>query len=355
MRRIDLQLWAAFFTLVLAISPSAASETGGLSKARILSNNIADTVEHTMPSVVVVRTEAVQYQIARSLWDGSVYRIPRSLAGQGSGVVISAEGHILTSYHVVKDADKIEVVFDDESKKVAEMVGHDESTDLAVLKVEADGNFQFHPIKIGDSDELRVGEIVIAVGSPFSLSGSVTMGIVSQKGRSVGILPYEDFIQTDASINPGNSGGPLVNVEGEMVGINAVIQTASPQIRGNIGIGFAIPANLALRVADAIMEHGRFVRPWIGILADHDPNDRDRTVGVKIGRVFDNSPAAAAGIKAGDIILSVENLSVRDISELQRLVMFRQPGEEIEIHIERDDKTEVLKLTPQPMPQQNVN
>ncbi len=350
MKRLIVAVFAAVIALALVVVPMAGSQAVASSTARRLSDDIADVVERTMPSVVVVRTEAVQYQMARNFRDGNIYRIPRSLAGQGSGVVISAEGHILTSYHVVKNADKIEVVFNDESKREAELIGHDENTDLAVLKVDQDESLEFHPMQIGDSEQLRVGEIVVAVGSPFSLSGSVTMGIVSQKGRSVGILPYEDFIQTDASINPGNSGGPLVNVDGEMVGINAVIQTASPHIRGNIGIGFAIPANLALRVAEAIMEDGRFTRPWIGILADRDSLEIESSDGVKIGRVFDNSPAALAGIEPGDIIISVDKVPVRNITELQRIVMFRQPGEEISVNVERDEDIQVLKLIPQTMP-----
>lgn len=315
---------------------------------RRISDEISTTVSKAMPSVVVVRTEAIDYYLARDYYRGNLYRIPRALAGQGSGVIIDRAGHVLTSYHVVENADRIEVVLDDQSKYGARMIGFDRNTDIAVLSIDDSGK-EFDPIEMGDSDDLHVGEIVIAAGSPFSLSGSVTMGVVSQKGRSVGLLPYEDFIQTDASINPGNSGGPLVNVEGEMVGLNAVIQTAGPMMRGNIGIGFAIPVNLARKVAEQIISSGRFRRPWIGILPSDDDGDNPR--GVLLGHIFGNSPAAKAGLMPGDTILAVDETDIGDISELQRVVIASEKDAELILRVERSQEIIDVKLRPEPMPE----
>lgn len=342
--------------IVVATASFTGTALGGI--ARQLSNEIADTIEKVMPSVVVVRTEAVHYYLARDYYRGNLYRIPQPLAGQGSGVIFDESGYILTSYHVVKDADNIEVALEDESKYNASLVGTDPNTDLAVLKIENDADRKFDPLPIGNSENLRVGEMVVAVGSPFSLQSSVTMGIVSQKGRQVGLLPYEDFIQTDASINPGNSGGPLVNLDGRMVGINAVIQTPNPGVQGNIGIGFAVPINLAIRVAQSIIEHGQFERPWIGI-APRDTGSqeadakRDET-GVIVGKVFRNSPAAEAGLQRDDVILKVNETTIENIAELQKAIILVEPKEEIQLTVRRANKSLKLDMTPQPIPTQNV-
>ena len=183
------------------------------SVARKIGEEIADAIEKVMPSVVVVRTEAIHHHISRDTFWGYLYSVPRRLVGQASGVIISKDGYVLTSNHVIQNAQEIEVVLHDGTLYSARLIGRDEATDLAVLKIDAEG-ITFAPIEAADSDEVRVGELAVAIGSPFSLSSSVTIGIISQKGRSIGLLPYEDFIQTDASINPGNSGGPLVDVEG---------------------------------------------------------------------------------------------------------------------------------------------
>lgn len=345
---------ALFFTgltLLFALPVTTVAQTPERSSMlRQLSNEIAATVDKAMPSVVVVRTEAIDYHLARGYYDGNLYRVPRALAGQGSGVIIDSQGRVLTSYHVVENADRIEVVLSDEKKYEAELVGYDSNTDIAVLQIDAGEDAEFDPIESADSDGLRVGEIVIAVGSPFSLSGSVTMGIVSQKGRSVGLLPYEDFIQTDASINPGNSGGPLVNVEGDMVGLNSVIQTGSPYMRGNIGIGFAIPVNLAMRVARAIIEEGAFRRPWIGVMPAERAADEEDLPGVLIGRVFRNSPAEKAGLLPGDTVLKVNQLVVDDITELQKAVILRSFDEDITLTLSRGGSKLTAKIRPEPMP-----
>lgn len=193
--------------------------------ARQLGREIAAAVEKVMPAVVVVRTEAVLYLVAQDRFRGWLYEIPRRLAGQGSGVIFRPDGHILTCHHVVDGAQQIEVALHNGTLYPARLVGSDPESDLAVLKIEPPPG-GFPTVEAADSDAVRIGEFAIAVGSPFSLASSVTLGIVSQKGRSVGLLPYEDFIQTDASINPGNSGGPLVDVDGRLIGINDAITTA---------------------------------------------------------------------------------------------------------------------------------
>ncbi len=317
--------WAA------AVSPNAA---------RMMGDAIADAVEKVMPSVVVVRTEAVVYHAARDLFFGYIYGIPERLAGQGSGVIITDDGYVLTSFHVINAAERIEVVLNNGTKYPAKVVGRDPQTDLAVLKIQAPKGTKFTPVEAGDSDKLRIGEFVIAVGSPFSLQSSVTLGIVSQKGRSIGLLPYEDFIQTDAPINPGNSGGPLVDVDGRLVGINSLIQTAGRYSQGNIGIGFAVPANLAMRVARSIIKNGRVERPWIGILPQELDPDVGRRVfggarGVMVGRVLPDTPAARAGLLAGDLIVRVDDTPVRTVRELQRTILRHNVGDELHLLVRR--------------------
>ena len=231
----------------------------GVNVARDYSHAIADAVEKVMPSVVVIRTEKLQYKYGRD-WFGFSYRIPEQLAGEGSGVIVDEEGHVITSWHVIEGAQG-EVVLNDGTKLSATLVGHDKATDLAVLKINAEG-FDFPAVEFGDSDAVRVGEVAIAIGSPFSLQSSVTVGHVSQKGVKVQILPYEDFIQTDAAINEGNSGGPLIDVDGRLIGINTARKT-DDQEKG-VGIAFAIPCNLAMVVAKSIIENGVHEWPWIG-------------------------------------------------------------------------------------------
>jgi len=319
--------------------------------ARQLGNAFADAVERVMPAVVVVRTESTAMHAVRDMFLGGYVGIPERLAGQGSGVIISREGHVLTSHHVIRGAQEIEVVLHDGTKHPARLVGRDPWTDLAVLKIEAGAGEEFTPIESGDSDRLRVGEFVIAVGSPFSLDSSVTAGIVSQKGRSVGLLPYEDFIQTDAPINPGNSGGPLVDVEGRMVGINAVIQTGGPYAQGNIGIGFAVPVNLAMRVAEALIAKGRMERPWIGVqLREQEEAGGTDPRGVLVGEVFENSPAARCGLRDGDLITSVDGEPVHSVRAVQRLVFRRDAGDSAQFEVRRGPQVMEFEVVTETMP-----
>jgi len=267
----------------------------------------------------------------------------------GSGVIVTQDGYILTNNHVIANADVIRVSLPDKRIFNAKVVGLDPRTDLALLKIDA---ADLPTLPLGDSSKLEIGQFVLAVGNPFGLSGTVTMGIVSAKGRAnLRIADYEDFIQTDAPINPGNSGGALVNLDGELVGINTVIFSESG---GNIGIGFAIPSNMAKAVMYNLIEYGKVVRGWLGI-AFRDYGGE----GVAVEMVIENSPAQKAGFKPGDIIISYRGEKIESGSELKNLVGDTPPGEKVEIKIIRDGKeillsAKVAELKEEGMAQANV-
>ncbi len=332
-------VWLAVTCLLIGTPVYAATPNA----ARMFGNAIADTVEKVMPSVVVIRTESRQFRLMQDWMFGRTYRIPERLAGLGSGVIINREGYILTNNHVIDGATEISVVLNDGGKYAAELVGSDPHTDLAVIRLLSTDGLNLTPIEPGDSDALRVGEFVIALGSPFSLASSVTLGIVSQKGRSIGLLPFEDFIQTDAAINQGNSGGPLVDVDGRMVGINTVIQTAGYS-SGNIGISFAVPVNLAMRVADSLINSGRWERPWLGIWMNETEG------GVLIMEVVEDSPASHGGLEIGDIIIEVDGDPVSTSRDVQRQVLDRDVGETAEVTILRNGERVILKIVTAMMP-----
>ena len=318
------------------VSPNVAKQFGSA---------IADTVEKVAPSVVVVRTAASRYLV--DVYWGRTYR--QNIPGQGSGVIINKNGYVLTSNHVIEKAEDIEIEISDGRYYSAELVGSDPLTDLAVLKIKTEKQAAFTPIDFGNSDKLRVGEFVIAVGAPFSLEqhlqGSVTLGIVSQKGRTIGLLPYEDFIQTDAPINPGNSGGPLVDVDGQMVGINTVIQKGGPGSEGNIGIGFAVPVNLAKRVSDSIIRSGSVEHPWLGITMQLNED------GVHIRQVVQGTPAEHGGLQAGDLIMAVDGEAVNDLLSVRRGVFQNDIGDTVTMKIMRGQKVIEKRITLGAMPE----
>lgn len=315
--------------------------TTGRNPAREFSNAIADAVEKVMPSVVVVRTEAIQYKIQRDFF-GLAYQVPEQLAGQGSGVIIDARGFVLTSHHVVDGAQHIEVVLNDGSKFPATMVGCDRITDIAVLNITATG-MDFRPVEFADSDTVRVGDVAIAIGSPFSLQSSVTVGHVSQKGRRMQVLPYEDFIQTDAAINEGNSGGPLIDVDGRLIGINAAIKTDA-QARG-VGIAFAVPSSLAMVIAKSLIEKGVHEWPWVGAsFGEIDPLYRRQFyggAGVPVVQVWDSTPAAEAGMVPGDVILEVDGVKVKNEYDVYRIIFNHAVGQKLRFLVLRDKKKQI--------------
>lgn len=272
----------------------------------------------------------------------------RQQASLGSGVVIDRAGLILTNNHVIKDADEITVRFSNKQEAKGKVVGTDGKTDLAVIRVLT--KEELPVARLGDSDALRVGEWAIAIGNPFGLDHTLTVGVVSATGRSeVGIAAYENFIQTDASINPGNSGGPLLNVRGEVIGINTAI-VASGQ-----GIGFAIPINMARKIMDDLVKKGKVTRGWLGVGVQPLTAELAKSFGVSgegvlVNQVMPKSPAEAAGLKVGDLILSVDGKPIKDPRELQRVIADTDIGKSIEMHILREKERRTIKAQIGEMP-----
>lgn len=259
--------------------------------------------------------------------------------GQGTGVIISQDGYIITNNHVVRGATELTVRLSDGHEYTGEVIGQDDKTDVAVIKIDAK-NLMAAPL--GNSDEMQVGDWVLAMGSPFGLDQTVTAGIISAKGRAnVGISDYEDFLQTDAAINPGNSGGPLVNMHGEVIGINTAIASRSGSYAG---VGFAIPSNMVKLVADSLIKDGKVTRGWLGA-AIQDLNEDlassfnyNSTDGVLIGDVVSGSPAEKAGLKSGDIVTKFKDQAVRTAQQLRNAVAATKPNTQTELMIVRDGK-----------------
>ena len=276
--------------------------------------------------------------------------------GLGSGVIVSPEGHILTNNHVIEDADDIEVVLADGRRAAAKVIGTDPDTDLALLKISLD---KLPVIVLGQSEQLQVGDIVLAIGNPFGVGQTVTSGIVSALGRSqLGINTFENFIQTDAAINPGNSGGALVDVNGHLMGINTAIYSRSG---GNMGIGFAIPVSTAQQVMRDLIGKGRVTRGWIGVepqeispelaTSFNLPQSNGQTLqGVAITGVLQNGPAARAGIRPGDVITRIGQEKVGDVSELLRQVAGLPPGQPAKVQVWRGQGLTEVTVTPDQRP-----
>jgi Do/DeqQ family serine protease len=269
--------------------------------------------------------------------------------GLGSGVIIDKRGFVLTNFHVIRGADSVTVKLPSNQEFQGRIVGTDAKTDLAIIRFQPEGDVRV--ADLGDSDRLRVGEWAIAIGNPFGLDQTVTVGVVSATGRSeVGIATYENFIQTDASINPGNSGGPLVNLKGEVIGINTAI-VATGQ-----GIGFAIPANMAKRVTSQLIDRGKVTRGWIGVSLEPLTKELsqalglDSTRGAIVARVHPGSPAEAAGLQPKDVIVKFGATAVDDYHHLQRLSSDAEPGTSIPLEVvrQRDRKTLTLKVAEAP-------
>lgn len=258
----------------------------------------------------------------------------------GSGFVLDRQGHIVTNNHVIENADQIQVKLKNGNEYDAEIIGTDPNTDLALIKIKADEKLP--SLELGDSSDMKIGQWVLAIGNPFGLEHTVTAGIVSAKGRVIGAGPYDDFIQTDASINPGNSGGPLLNMDGEVIGINTAI------VAGGKGIGFAIPSGLAKDIITELKESGEVTRGWLGV-AIQELNDElkqyyDVNQGVMISQVFKGDPADKAGIKPNDIITEVNGKDVDSPRELSRRIAEIKPGQKAKIKLIREGKTRTLDV-----------
>jgi serine protease Do len=379
---------ALLLTLLWSHAPVARAASPALTLARQLNQAFIEVAENVSPSVVVVRVahkpgfgeEANDEEMEpflerlppefRRWFDQYRERRQREHSrqreqdneprfdGQGSGVIIRKEGYILTNRHVVEGADKIKVRFKDGVEVDAEVRGVDAQSDLAVIKINPKGR-TLAVAKLGDSDKTRVGEFAIAIGAPFELDYSVTFGHVSAKGRS-GIVPNfeggntmdQDFIQTDASINPGNSGGPLVNIEGEVIGINTLIRGL------HTGIGFAIPSNFAREITDKLITDGKFVRAYLGVgirALSEDTEYRDLitniTSGVMVTGIVLDGPAAKSDLKLGDVITAVEGRSVATVQQLKNEVRSKKIGEPVTLDVHRFGKNLKLKIRPEAWPE----
>jgi 2-alkenal reductase len=273
--------------------------------------------------------------------------------GAGSGFILDQAGHIVTNNHVVAGASQIAVIFHNEFEVEATVVGTDEDSDLAVLRVEQlpDG---VHPLPLADSSSVDTGQWVIAIGNPFGLGGSMSIGIVSAVGRVIpsGVTPFSipEAIQTDAAINPGNSGGPLLNLNGEVIGVNAQIRT-DPGVRANAGVGFAIPSNVVRRVVPVLIEQGAYRWPWLGVegtgvnlLLARELN-LDSQNGAYIARTVEGGPAADAGLRADDVVVELNGEPIENYNELLTLVAFSEPGEQVQLTVIRDGEPQTVNVT----------
>jgi len=324
-----------------------------------MSDGFAAVASVVTPSVVTITSEGEVQPTSQELpqiFNDPMFRQffgqhfqprPQQRRGLGSGIIIRDDGYILTNNHVVRGADKITVVLDDESRHAAEVVGTDPRTDLAVLKIDAT---DLDAITLGDSDALKIGEWVLAIGSPFSenLNHTVTAGIVSAVGRSgMGLNAYEDFIQTDAAINPGNSGGALVNLEGELVGINTGIASRGG---GSNGIGFSIPSNMAADVVDDLINNGKVQRGWLGVNIGNldeemaEAMDLPDTRGAVVQQVLPDTPAADAGLKQGDVVVSIDGSPLKNMRDLQLTIARKDPGTVVTLAVIRDGKKKKIQV-----------
>ncbi|WP_299440131.1 DegQ family serine endoprotease [uncultured Rhodospira sp.] len=343
--------------LVLAITPA-------LAQSRPAPDGFADMAERLLPSVVnISTTQTVSAERGPSIPnfpEGSPFRDffeeffdnhgrpmpgPRQATSLGSGFIIDESGYIVTNTHVIADADEVTVTLFDDTALKAEIVGRDPKTDIALLKVEPDRDLPAVPW--GDSDASRVGDWVVAIGNPFGLGGSVTAGIISARARDINAGPYDNFIQTDASINRGNSGGPLFNLDGQVIGINTAIFSPSG---GSVGIGFAVPANLAKQVISDLKEYGRTRRGWLGVRIQTVTPEIAESLGMEDARgalvasVTNDGPAQEAGLRAGDVILSFNDRDIDEMRQLPRIVAETEVGATVPVEIWRDGDLTNVKV-----------
>jgi Do/DeqQ family serine protease len=325
-------------------------------------NSYAEVVNQVAPAVVTIRSErrvraAEQFPFIddpffrdffgdrfRNSQPRNQERLQRGL---GSGVIVSADGYIVTNHHVIDGAEEIKVELNDNRSFAAKVIGSDPPSDLAVLKIEAKG---LPVLSLGDSDRVRVGDIVLAVGNPLGVGQTVTMGIISAKGRQTGLSDgsFEDFLQTDAPINQGNSGGALVNTKGELIGINSQILSPSG---GNIGLGFAVPANMAKNAVDQLIKSGKVRRGMIGVTIQPVTSDLASSLGLSDARgalvssVQAGSPAERAGIRRGDVIVALNGSPISDSNSLRNQVARTQPGTDVTLTISRDNREQQVRIT----------
>ena len=268
--------------------------------------------------------------------------------GSGTGFLIDKEGYILTNNHVVENADVIKITLQNEKKYEAKLIGSDSKTDIALLKIVNPDSKNFPYLTLGNSENVEVGEWVVAIGNPFGLDHTVTAGVVSAKARNIGAGPYDEYIQTDASINPGNSGGPLLNMNGEVIGINTAIFSRTG---GNVGIGFTIPIKMASDILDELKKDGKVTRGWLGVMVQKITPELAETFklsdshGALINDVVPNGPAARGGLKRGDVIVKFNGIEIVSIQNLPKQVAAVDPGKSVKVEIVRDGNKKSLDVT----------
>ena len=350
MQPIAMVMSVAF--LVVAIVPAHAhSERPG---------SFADLADQLSPAVVNISTTMVienQQNNFPQFPPGSPFEdfleefrdrgSKRQSNALGSGFIVDKKGIVVTNNHVIESADQIKVTLYNDKTFDAVLMGRDPKTDIAVLKIEPEGE-ELTAVEFGDSDVMRVGDWVLAIGNPFGLGGTVTAGIISARGRDIGSGPYDDFIQTDASINRGNSGGPLFNLEGEVIGINTAIFS---QTGGSVGIGFAIASNLATNVVDQLAEYGRTRRGWLGVFIQEitpeiaDSLGLESENGALVSSVHPEGPAQAGGVMAGDVVIKFDGKEISDMRSLPRIVAETAIGKEVKVEVLRNGKMKTLTIT----------
>jgi serine protease DegS len=329
----------------------------------VSTTSYADAVEKAAPAVVNIYTQKLVTERVHPLMEDPLFRHffgdnqgntrQRLESSLGSGVIISPEGYILTNNHVIEAADEIEVALRDGRTAAARIIGTDPDTDLAILKIDL---AELHSITLGHSEQLRVGDVVLAIGNPFGVGQTVTSGIVSATGRNMlGINTFENFIQTDAAINPGNSGGALITANGNLIGINTAIFSRSG---GSQGIGFAIPIDLARDVLQQIIEHGEVIRGWLGVAIQNITEDLAQSFGLKsldgviISNIIRNGPADQAGLTRGDVITNINSEAVKDVRAALTLISQARPGSTVKISGIRQGKNFDVEVTVMQRPKQ---
>lgn len=348
-------LIAAFFLFLPVYSDAHAAEKDPTAVLGQLGDAMAKVAEQVKPAIVNISTTRMVKAQRHPFFDDPFFRRffgdepqkqqKRKVANLGSGVIATSDGYILTNNHVIEGAEDILVKLSNNKEYKGKVVGTDKRTDLAVIQI---NEKNLSTIKWGDSDKLRVGEIVLAVGNPYGLNQTITMGIISALGRSgIGITDYEDFIQTDAAINPGNSGGALVNIKGELVGVNTAIFSTTG---GYQGIGFAIPANMANSIMSSIINQGKVVRGWLGVhIQPLTPElikqfNLQDDKGVLLSDVVEGGPAEKGALKKGDVIIEYDGKKVESPVHLRNMVASTMPGQSVDARVIRDGKSLVLKL-----------
>jgi len=341
---------ALFAPLAAQASPPSAAEQGPIATANQLGVAFSNIAEQVSPSVVSIQVEvkASQQQMP------GIFQFPFGRQsepgiqkGSGSGMILTQDGAILTNNHVVEKASRIQVTLQDGRHFSGKVVGTDAATDLAVVKIEAKG---LPAIKFADSEAAKVGQWVVAIGSPFGLDYTVTAGVLSAKGRGMGANDIEDYLQTDASINPGNSGGPLVNLQGEVLGVNTMII-------GSSGIGFAIPSAIARKVGMELLQKGDVSRAWIGVYYQELTPELassfgvQRTRGALVNNIEPGGPAAKGGLRAGDIVLDVQGREVKEGKDLMRAILAFPVGEKLSLTVMRDGQQQKVSVVTAPRPE----